>query len=390
MADLNVTAITDHTIEADDYVYGFDANGSKAPTVGALVNAANGKMAIGVCETAAATAAKVVTCAGWNGLPGQPILINFTNENTASNPTLKINSKGALPIYNGSTREEIIPAGNMLLIVNADATKLQVVYAPTTDVVESGNSRPVSSKGVYNNLHGNDKQKNLNQAGWYKIASFSPKNIGKAILLQLVSTYYNTVSSSHIINLSYGYNNLVINDSANDTNSVFSKICIAYNNNNQEGIDLLVYYNKNVLNTVAYKIINTETVNQTISFNFEQANPSDYDVVITKNLFPDGLYINEAKAISKFQNSISSDSDLTITIPKGIYLIEFNTHGFAEGSALFMLQTTSSAEIRTILAWSGNASYAPTLSWDNTNNILTISSTATFKWVEAINIGDYY
>lgn len=148
MAELNVNDITTNTIDPTDKVFGFSANESKAPTVETLVNAANGKMAIGVCETAAVTAAKVVTCAGWNGLPGQPILINFTNENIASNPTLNINSKGALPIYNGSTREEIIPAGNMLLIVNADSTKLQVVYAPTTNVVESGNSRPVSSKAV--------------------------------------------------------------------------------------------------------------------------------------------------------------------------------------------------------------------------------------------------
>ncbi len=137
MAELNVTQITDHTINKDDYVYGFNANKSKAPTVETLVTSAPGVTAIGVCDTAAATAAKVVTCANWNGLAGQSILITFTLANTASNPTLSINGKGALPIYNGSTREEYIPEGNMLLIVNSDCTKLQVVntYAKKSDAL---------------------------------------------------------------------------------------------------------------------------------------------------------------------------------------------------------------------------------------------------------------
>ena len=147
---------TNGKISATATSFGSVASGNAYPVTGGAVNTAimnnTAVNYLGVCDTEADTAAKVVTCAGWNGLPGQSILITFTNENTASNPTLNINSKGALPIYNGSTREEYIPEGNMLLIVNADATKLQVVYAPTTDVVESGNSRPVSSKGVNTRL----------------------------------------------------------------------------------------------------------------------------------------------------------------------------------------------------------------------------------------------
>lgn len=53
----------------------------------------------GTCSTAAATAAKVVTCADFDTLvQGVTIHVLFTNTNTASNPTMNVNSTGAYPI----------------------------------------------------------------------------------------------------------------------------------------------------------------------------------------------------------------------------------------------------------------------------------------------------
>lgn len=59
----------------------------------------------GTCDTAAATAAKVVTCSDFNKLlTGVTIHVKFTNTNTATNPTLNVNSTGAKNIYRyGST-----------------------------------------------------------------------------------------------------------------------------------------------------------------------------------------------------------------------------------------------------------------------------------------------
>ncbi|MSA72973.1 hypothetical protein [Holdemania massiliensis] len=66
----------------------------------------NGASAIshyGTCSTAAATVAKVVACTGFKLVTGAQIIVKFTVTNTASNPTLNVNSSGAKAIqYRGS------------------------------------------------------------------------------------------------------------------------------------------------------------------------------------------------------------------------------------------------------------------------------------------------
>lgn len=53
----------------------------------------------GTCDTAKSTVAKVVTCADFDKLiPGVTIRVKFDNENTASSPTLNVNSTGAKAI----------------------------------------------------------------------------------------------------------------------------------------------------------------------------------------------------------------------------------------------------------------------------------------------------
>lgn len=53
----------------------------------------------GVCSTAAATAAKVVTFDNFVLETGAEISVKFTIANTAANPTLNVNSTGAKAIY---------------------------------------------------------------------------------------------------------------------------------------------------------------------------------------------------------------------------------------------------------------------------------------------------
>ena len=63
-----------------------------------------GSTLFGTCATEAATAAKVVTCSDFTELPtGVTIHVKFTYSNTAANPTLNINSKGAKAIYRYGT-----------------------------------------------------------------------------------------------------------------------------------------------------------------------------------------------------------------------------------------------------------------------------------------------
>ena len=53
----------------------------------------------GTCDTAAATAAKTVSLDDFSLVTGARILVKFTNSNTASSPTLNVNSTGAVRIY---------------------------------------------------------------------------------------------------------------------------------------------------------------------------------------------------------------------------------------------------------------------------------------------------
>ena len=57
------------------------------------------------CDTAAGTATKIVTVTGLTALStGIRLLVKMTNNNTASNATLNINSLGAKPLYYNNTR----------------------------------------------------------------------------------------------------------------------------------------------------------------------------------------------------------------------------------------------------------------------------------------------
>lgn len=58
----------------------------------------------GTCATAAATAAKVVTCTAFDTFKtGMLLLVKFTYSNSVANPTLNVNSKGAKTIYRYGT-----------------------------------------------------------------------------------------------------------------------------------------------------------------------------------------------------------------------------------------------------------------------------------------------
>jgi hypothetical protein len=59
--------------------------------------------AYGYCETAAATAAKVIDMTGFSLIEGITVHIKFKYANSASNPTLNINGTGAKPIMQYGT-----------------------------------------------------------------------------------------------------------------------------------------------------------------------------------------------------------------------------------------------------------------------------------------------
>jgi hypothetical protein len=80
-------------------------NGLMSSSDKTKLNATN--IAYGTCNTAAATAAKVVTVTGntnWVLAAGSSITVFFDETNTASNPTLNVNGTGAKNIYYGASQ----------------------------------------------------------------------------------------------------------------------------------------------------------------------------------------------------------------------------------------------------------------------------------------------
>lgn len=82
----------------------------------------------GTCSTAAATAAKTVACPGFTLVTGATIRVKFTVTNTASSPTLNVNSTGAKSImYRGSAITAGYLAANRVYEFIYDGTDYELV-----------------------------------------------------------------------------------------------------------------------------------------------------------------------------------------------------------------------------------------------------------------------
>ena len=83
------------------------------------------------CQTAKNTAAKVVSATGYKLTTGGHILVNMTNENTAANPTLNINSTGAKPLFYYGERASSTnswKAGDLLVIYYDGTNYISMLY----------------------------------------------------------------------------------------------------------------------------------------------------------------------------------------------------------------------------------------------------------------------
>ena len=88
----------------------------------------------GTCATAAATAAKVVSCTGFTLATGAKITVKFTVTNTAASPTLNVNNTGAKAIqYRGSAISAGYLAANRVYTFIYDGTAYQLIGDINTD-----------------------------------------------------------------------------------------------------------------------------------------------------------------------------------------------------------------------------------------------------------------
>lgn len=131
---------TDHT---HNYAGSSSAGGSANSAVkwstarninGMSVDGSANRTNYGTCSTAASTAAKTVTLTGFSLVTGASVKVKFTVTNTASNPTLNVNSTGAKAImYRGSAISAGYLAVNRVYEFVYDGTDWELVGDINTD-----------------------------------------------------------------------------------------------------------------------------------------------------------------------------------------------------------------------------------------------------------------
>lgn len=99
-----------------------------------------GSTAYGICSTAAGTVAKTVDMTGFTLITGATIFVKFTNANSATNPTLNVNSTGA---------KALLKYGSSSLSWQAGAV-LCLTYDGTSWI---GNSVTLQDLGLSNAMH---------------------------------------------------------------------------------------------------------------------------------------------------------------------------------------------------------------------------------------------
>ena len=120
----------------------------------------NTNIAYGTCATAASTAAKVVKITGnenWDLFPGSIITVKFSYTNVASNPTLNVNDKGAMPIiYNTSN----ISTSNLTYAGSANRY-ITYVYTGSSFVFIGWSIDNNTWRGIQDNLTSTDTDQSL-------------------------------------------------------------------------------------------------------------------------------------------------------------------------------------------------------------------------------------
>lgn len=151
-------------LNAYSYVDGVGFNG------GSNINHYN------TCSTSASTAAKTVSKANFQLSTGAEITVKFTVTNTASNPTLNVNSTGARSIYyNGTNIQASALAANRVYKFVYDGSYWQLVgtlgytktseltndagFLTSSDIVNEVNqeNKPVTSNAVYEYITEDEK-----------------------------------------------------------------------------------------------------------------------------------------------------------------------------------------------------------------------------------------
>lgn len=141
---------SDHVHPAQTTVSGNAGSATKWATArninGLSVNGEANRVNYGTCSTAAATVEKTVACTGFALITGSEITVKFTVTNTASNPTLNVNSTGAKAIYyRGAAISAGYLAANRTYTFRYNGTQYELVGDVNTNTTYSNMTAATAS-----------------------------------------------------------------------------------------------------------------------------------------------------------------------------------------------------------------------------------------------------
>lgn len=181
-------------------------------------------------------------------------------------------------------------SGKYISAISETDGKISATVSDITSSVSSGNSQPVTSGGVADSKYTKIfDMNNLSVSGWYKIASLSTRPYGSSVMIDLCTGYNYNYNGSHKVQINYGWNKAEVFDFAQDERTVFDKIRICYNSNNNDYVVIYVHYSQNSSNSVFLNI--NACSRHFIPFNFE-TDSLTWENTIEYNLGSSGLYIN--------------------------------------------------------------------------------------------------
>lgn len=156
----------------------------------------------GTCSTNASTTAKTVSLTGFNLTTGAQIIVKFTYTNTASNPTLNINSTGARSIYyNGTNIPASALAANRVYKFVYDGSYWQLVgtlgYTKTSELTNDAGF--LTDNDVVDEVNQEDKLVTSNAV--YEYITEDEKVIASALndLNERIGDVETTVSDNEVV-----------------------------------------------------------------------------------------------------------------------------------------------------------------------------------------------
>ena len=174
---------------------------------------------------------------------------------------------------------------------NSNEVYTRHAYLNNTTMAWTSWKRMLTEADKYQTIN----SKTLSSAGWYKVAEVGYRNYGFSLTIDLFSNYSNIFSSSHHIQINYGWLATKVVDNAKDANGVFDKIRICFNSNNTDIMAIYVHYKYTSANGNYINI--SGCTSRFIPYNFE-TDTLTWDNTQEFSLGTNGIYEDGGKVIT--------------------------------------------------------------------------------------------